>query len=237
MQSVRTIRIQDNGIDLAAVVHVPQKAPAPVIVCSHGLLSSKDSPKYVAVGERMSDAGFCVVRFDFSGCGESPAREGALIPARIRDLAAVLAFSRSERWSDGRIGLLGSSLGGYLSLLAANADPDGIAAVASWSAPFDLLEVRPGQGGTNAAEEQPAPATLRLGTPVSLESLDAARRVLLIHGRQDEIVAWEDSVRIYRRLKDPRELVILNTADHRFMDESWRKAATRISLDWFLRFF
>ncbi len=207
-----------------------------MIVCCHGLLSSKDSPKYVAVGEQMSAAGFCVVRFDFSGCGESPARDEHLVPSRMLDLETVLAFSRTERWSDGRIGLLGSSLGGYLSLLAADADPDRITAVASWSAPFDLARVRPEPDGIDAVGQK-LHAPDGVGEPGNLESLRAARRVLLIHGGRDELVAWEHAVQIYRLLKDPKELVLFHTADHRFMDESWRQAATRISRDWFLRFF
>ncbi|MFZ2447740.1 MAG: alpha/beta fold hydrolase [Syntrophobacteraceae bacterium] len=236
MENGRPFRIGPDGISLSAVVHLPAKVPAPVIVCCHGLLSLKDSPKYVAIGKQMSAAGFCVLRFDFSGCGDSPLRKETLIGARRRDLDAVLDFSRVQPWSDGRIGLLGSSLGGYLAILAANEDPDRIRAVASWAAPFDISRLDPAESGMDELGRL-VPGGFRLGEPQNLSSAGGAERVLLIHGREDEVVPWEHSVEIYRRIKDPKELVLMRTADHRLVDESWRQAAIRMSLDWFLRFF
>ena len=101
--------IAADGIDLSAVAHLPDKVPAPVIVCSHGLLSAKESPKFVAIGEEMPKAGFCVLRFDFSGCGDSPPRLAmSLVEARRHDLEAAIDFALKQPWSDGRIGLLGS---------------------------------------------------------------------------------------------------------------------------------
>ena len=70
----KDLLIESDGIDLSAVIHLPGKVPAPVIVCSHGLLSAKASPKFVAICETMSKAGFCALRFDFSGCGRQPSK-------------------------------------------------------------------------------------------------------------------------------------------------------------------
>ena len=113
--------IEAGGVELSAVLHLPAKVPAPVIVCSHGLLSAKESPKFVALGEELSKAGFCALRFDFSGCGESPGRRSmSLVEGRRRDLDAAISFALKQSWSDGQIGLLGSSFGGFLSLLIAN---------------------------------------------------------------------------------------------------------------------
>lgn len=237
MQEQRSFRIESEGIDLAAVVHLPEKLPAPVIVCCHGLLSLKDSSKYLAIGEEMTAAGFSVLRFDFSRCGESPARPGeTLIGGRMRDLNIVLRFASGQPWSDGRIGLLGSSLGGYLSLLAADANPDLILAAVCWASPFDVSGIYP---GAEDMEQLPNlfPDGFRLGEPQDLSSMERASRVLLIHGRQDHIVNWEQSLQIYDRLKDPKELILMQTADHQFLDEECRKAAIRSGLDWFLQYF
>ena len=136
--------IEAGEINLSAAVHLPGKVPAPVIVCSHGLLSAKESPKFIAIGEQMSEAGFCVLRFDFSGCGNSPPRRAmGLVEARKSDLRAAMGFALEQPWSDGRIGLLGSSFGGFLSLLAANERPEQIMATVSWAAPFDIGDIHP----------------------------------------------------------------------------------------------
>jgi uncharacterized protein len=230
----RLIRMSSDGITLSAVVHLPEKLPSPVIVCCHGLLSLKDSPKYIAIGEEMANAGFSVLRFDFSGCGESPRRPGeTLIGARMRDLEFVLDFASRQEWSDGRIGLLGSSLGGYLLLLAANASPDRIFAAACWAAPYDVGIIHPGGNDMEGLADL-FPDGFQLGRPKNLSELSQVARVLLIHGRQDQIVNWEQSLQIYDRLKNPKKLILMQTADHQFLDDSWRRAAISASLEWFL---
>lgn len=236
MANCRDLLIQAGEIRLSAVAHLPRKTPAPVIVCCHGLLSLKESPKFVAIGEEMSKAGFAVLRFDFSGCGESPRRNGAtLVEGRRNDLDAVLDYATGQEWTTGQIGLLGSSLGGFLSLLAAQMNQQRVVATVSWAAPFDISGIHP--GSENFAELSTMyPYGFQLGKPDNLESLNSLARVLLIHGQQDEIVDWRQSVQIYSRLKDPKELVLMRTADHRVSDESWRKAAIRASLDWFRKY-
>ncbi|MGO9376190.1 MAG: alpha/beta hydrolase family protein [Syntrophobacteraceae bacterium] len=223
-------------IDLAAAVHLPGKVPAPVIVCSHGLLSSKESPKFIAIGEQMSKAGFCVLRFDFSGCGNSPPRRAlSLVEARKSDLAAAMGFALEQPWSDGRIGLLGSSFGGFLSLIAADERPELIRATVSWAAPFDISNIHP---DTEHFEDLRTivPERFSLGSPKNLSALGEAARVLLIHGQLDEIVPWNNSFRIYERLNDPKKLMLMRTADHQVSDEAWRKRAIQASLEWFVTY-
>ncbi len=226
--------IEADGINLSGVAHLPGKVPAPVIVCSHGLLSAKESPKFVALGETMSKAGFCAVRFDFSGCGESPPRRAmSLVEARAHDLDAAIGFALKQPWSDGRIGLLGSSLGGFLSLLAANERPRVIQAAVCWATPFDISGIHPDR---ERLEELRTvfPDGFSLGSPTNLAAMGAVARVLLIQGQLDNIVPWRDSVRIYERLRDPKQLLLMRTADHRIGDDSWRKRAIQASLEWFL---
>ena len=230
----KELLIEADGMDLSAVVHLPGKVPAPVIVCSHGLLSAKESPKFVAIGETMSKAGFCALRFDFSGCGDSPPRRAmSLVQARMCDLNAAMSFALEQPWSDGRIGLLGSSLGGFLSLLAANERPELIRATVCWAAPFDISGIHPD------AEDLERlriifPDGPNLGSPTNLDALGEVGRVLLIHGQLDNVVPWRDSVRIYERLNDPKKLLLMRTADHRISDDSWRKRAIQASVEWFL---
>ena len=219
--------IEAGGTVLSAAAHLPARPPAPVIVCSHGLTSGKESPKFIALCDALRAAGFCALRFDFSGCGQSPKRSGpGLVEARRLDLASVITFVSKQPWSDGRIGLFGSSLGGFLSLLAANELKESIGAVVSWAAPIEI--------GSKHQEELLADFPEGLGSPTNLSGLEEAGRALVIHGQSDEVVDWKDSVRIYERLGEPKKLLLLRTADHRLSDPSWREKAIRETVEWFL---
>ncbi len=220
------VAIEAGGTLLSAVAHLPAVVPAPVVVCSHGLLSTKESQKFISVCNALASEGFCSLRFDFSGCGQSGRRSGAgLIDARRRDLASVMAFALKQPYSDGRLGLFGSSLGGFLSLLAANERPEMVFATVSWSAPFDV--------GSKHARKVEEIFPEGLGSPADLTGLDRAGRVLLLHGQSDEIVPWTESVQIYNRLKDPSRLFLLRNADHRIREPSWRTLAIRETMIWF----
>jgi dipeptidyl aminopeptidase/acylaminoacyl peptidase len=147
-----------------------------------------------------------------------------------------MGFASQQPWSDGRIGLLGSSFGGFLSLLAANERPEQIRATVSWAAPFDISGIHPGKEHFEDLRTI-VPDRFNLGSPKDLSVLGEAARVLLIHGQLDEIVPWSDSVRIYDRLNDPKKLMLMRTADHRVSDESWRERAIQASLEWFVTYF
>ena len=93
------------------------------IIMSHGLLSNKDSVKYIVLGEACEKFGFNAIRFDFRGCGESEGRIGdTTITKRMADLNAMIDYAFNELGVN-KIGLFGSSLGGYLSLIKSNQEP------------------------------------------------------------------------------------------------------------------
>lgn len=218
---------------VACGVHHSETKPGPVIVCAHGLLSSKESCKYIIIGEEFSQSGFTVLRFDFSGCGKSPASfEKRLLRARLQNLQSVLEFVSRQPWCNGSIGLLGSSLGGYLSLLATAGDQDLVRAVACWATPFDLDRI---DRAFRESEEFRAifPEGAELGDPQSLEGAVLGRRVLVVHGEQDETVPWEDGFEIYRRALEPKRICLMKDGDHRFVDPEYRRLARSLSLDWF----
>ncbi len=228
------VPIPDAGGSLAALIHLPDRIPAPTVVCCHGLLSSKDSSKFAAISAELCRAGFAAVRFDCSGCGESPPIfEPTLLATRRRNLAAVMAYVQAQSWCNGDLGLLGSSMGGYLALLTAS-DPSAIPvrALVCWATPFDLVKVRQALEREDALAGLPEPLR-RLGEPQNLSGIEPVGRVLIIHGQMDETVDWQDAVQIYRRMADPKQLLLFETADHRFLDPACRQTAIKTSVAWF----
>src|SRR4030095_8981497 len=81
----------------------------------------KDSDKYLLLGREFPEGGLALARFDFRGSGESGGSyRNATVAARIAALEAVLAHLKDHEALDGRFGLLGSSLGGFIALWVAS---------------------------------------------------------------------------------------------------------------------
>jgi pimeloyl-ACP methyl ester carboxylesterase len=198
------------------------------------MLSHKESRKFAAVAEALGSVGIAAVRFDFSGCGESsPAPVGgALVPSRLRDLHAVIDHALGEIWSRGGVGLMGSSLGGYLALLAAAGRLE-VRATVCWATPYDLGRI---QAALTGSQEliQHFPPGFKVGEPLDLSELSGPCGVLVIHGLRDETVPWTDAGSIHGRVGEPRRLMFFEQADHRFLDEDCRQLAIRATVDWFL---
>ena len=73
--------------------------------------------RWIKIAQSLIENNFSVLRFDFSGCGES---EGGKITVEneVDDLKSAINFIQEKGFS--RIGLIGESLGGLVSLLAYN---------------------------------------------------------------------------------------------------------------------
>ena len=233
MLQTESITINTAAGPLAGLVHLPDRLPAPAIVCCHGMLSSKDSPKFALIAQELARVGAVALRFDFSGCGESLAELGLdLLSSRLRDLDAVLEYVKLQAWHNGITGLLGSSLGGYLSLLAMSSLHHSIEAAVCWATPFDCAKI---ETGMEVSEELKRffPPGFRLGSPQNLGGLPPVKGALIIHGEQDELVPWGDAVRIYEQVGEPKRMLLVSRAEHRFLEPSCRTLALKASIDWF----
>lgn len=213
----------------------PCAAGAPVIVCCHGLFSSKNSDKFLQIADRFTRNGFSVVRFDFGGCGES---SGALadttVSGRLQDLAAVMDHIAAEAGPAGPVGILGSSLGGYVGMLHAARQPGRVAALSVWSAPWDLPDIT-----RNIPAEDLQQLKRGFFSDARRHDLPAAAgrlsSVQVLHGSADEIVPLEHAGRIYAAARDPKELLVLPGADHAITQPSCRRQALDAGLAWFRR--
>lgn len=234
MTVVEKHRVAVSGGALALALHLPDSsARVPGIVACHGLNASKDSDKYLLLGEALPAAGFALARFDFRGCGESSGiEEETTIASRMEDVEAVLAFLERHPRVDGRVGLLGSSLGGFVALQVAGRRPG--MPVVTWNAPASLTELANDDLRENRG----------LGVAFALEyatghyalAPDGITRHLIVHGDADEVVTLEHGLALHERAADPCDLVILEGGDHRLTGPAHRAHAIEISRDWFRRF-
>jgi len=231
----QSLEILSDGLKLRAVLHTPDTAPWPLVILCHGFLSHKDSSKYRQLAQVFGRESIATVRFDFRGCGES---EGLLsessISRRWRDLQRVIDESVDLDDFDGRLGLLGSSLGGYLALLEVSHNSK-VRCAAVWSAPSHLLDL-----AKRLPEFSPVKFSREcyedLLTVELLPRLKNIQRILIVHGQEDQQVPPEHASSLYEVLDEPKALHILEGADHRFTALEWREEAIRLTIDWFKRF-
>jgi len=223
------LSVDDKSI--CGVLHLPDCEKPPCVITCHGLFSSKDSEKFLSIARCFIGRGIAVIRFDFSGCGESSgAIADTTVTGRLAELSAVTAFARKKLLCP-RLGLLGSSLGGYVSLLHAAQDPS-IGALAIWATPFSL----PGLRESIPPEEL---AHLKENFFVDagrfdlLPLLPALHTLLIVHGTRDEIVPYAHAEKIYRLAASPKELVLITGGDHSLTVPKDREQATQKSAQWF----
>lgn len=229
------VEIVSDGLAIRGVLHSPEADSWPLVVVCHGLFSSKDGSKYRHLGQAFAARGFACIRFDFRGCGESEGRlEESTVSGRWQDLRNVISRARGLQGFNGNLGLLGSSLGGYLALLEAGRNPL-VLCVAVWSAPSRL---------TGLAERLPAVAPVIMSRAFyqdvdqvqRLIQVENLRRILIIHGEQDQLVPARQAYELFEAVQEPKYLHLLTDGDHRFSRPEIREQAVRHSLDWFSRY-
>jgi dipeptidyl aminopeptidase/acylaminoacyl peptidase len=230
------VSIPSSSGMLSGVIHYPRSESRGCVITSHGLLSNKDSDKFIALGDRCAEEGFTVLRFDFGGCGESEGTlTGTTVTARKEDLFAAIDFLECRlSGSTQPIGLLGSSMGGFVSLLVASCRKE-IQAVAAWATPFSFEELRETitlnsegvikEGFFNDARLYAAAAFV-----------PRVNNLLIIHGEGDETVPLQHAHRIYAQAREPRHLEIIPGADHSITAPDHREKAVALSLGWFKKY-
>jgi alpha-beta hydrolase superfamily lysophospholipase len=225
--------VHAGGCALAVVVHVPPgPARVPCVLACHGLGASKDSDKYLLLGEALPQAGFALARFDFRGCGESSGIErDTTVATRIEDAMAVLDTLRAHPRLDGRLGLLGSSMGGLVALHVAAALDDATPVV-TWNAPANLLDLKPPE----PPMELGAAFIAELHTARYAEAPPDLPKHLVVQAACDDVVPIGHGRALYERARDPRRFVLIADADHRLTVMEHRLEALAASRDWLARF-
>jgi dipeptidyl aminopeptidase/acylaminoacyl peptidase len=217
---------------VSAVFTVPD-APGrfPCVLLSHGLVSSKESSKYVYLSQRFCGAGIAACRFDYHGCGESGGDiSETTLTIRMHDLGSVLEhLLRYPSVDRTKIGILGSSFGGATALVEAARNPD-VRCVALWATPYML------SGKKDESIDGILFKPLIYEDFSRYDLLADAKRVsrgLVIHGELDGVVPPFEGKAIYDNLKRPKKFELIEGGDHTFTAPSHRERAARLSVAWF----
>jgi hypothetical protein len=233
---VEHFEIQSGSYRIRGVLSRPERSGQhPCVILSHGLISSKESSKYVALSEAFLSAGIAACRFDYHGCGESEGSiEETTLTIRLENLISVADWIFGLPFIDaGKIGLLGSSFGGCTSLLKAARDSR-IRCTSLWATPCSLEKKEEGDASEIEFKDGLYQDFKRY------DLLEEAKRVscaLVIHGEKDEVVPASEGKAIYRNIRKPKTFELIKGGDHTFSLPGHREKAILLALDWFRRFF
>ncbi|WP_454061882.1 alpha/beta hydrolase [Candidatus Nitrospira salsa] len=217
-----TIRnIEGEKIDYT--FHAGEKGTKVMVVLGHGVTGNKDRPFVVALAEALSHDGIPALRMSFSGNGDSEGRfEDSTISKEVNDLGSV--FDVLDGWN---ILYVGHSMGGAVGVLLASQDPRivGLVSLAGMVhtdafSQREFSDVTPDKG---LMWDEPAcplsqvfiDDTSAIGTVVT-RAPSIKVPWLLVHGTADDVVPLQDSLDIFERANDPKQLVQIEGADHVF---------------------
>lgn len=125
-----------DGTKLAARVWLPKDAtekPVPAVL-EYLPYRKRDGTVHrdVLTHPYLAGHGYACLRVDMRGNGDSDGiMEGEYLPQEQDDALEVIAWIRSQRWSTGRVGMIGISWGGFNGLQVAWRQPEGLDAVVS----------------------------------------------------------------------------------------------------------
>ncbi len=218
-----------SGVDLAARLEVPDsEPPRAYALFAHCFTCTKNLKAVSNISTALVAAGIAVLRFDFTGLGES---EGDFadtnFSSNVADLVAAATFLE-EHYTAPAL-LVGHSLGGAAVLQAA-AQLDAVRAVVTVAAPCDPAHVTHLLAESRAEIEQQGVATVTIGgrsftiTRQFLDDLaeqkmheiigNLRRSLLIFHSPLDNVVGIENAARIYEAARHPKSFVSLDHADH-----------------------
>jgi pimeloyl-ACP methyl ester carboxylesterase len=213
------------------------RGQGPCIVFLGGLKSDMEGTKAVYLEAWAKAQGRAFLRFDYSGHGESSGEftDGCIGDWAQDSLAAVTALTT------GPLVLVGSSMGGWQSLLLARAIPDRIAGLVTIAAAPDFTEDgywasfsndqkaaldRVGHVELPSDYMEPYIITKRMiedgrDQLVLRAPLDLPFLVRFLQGTEDTAVSTQTALRLLEHATGPdMRLTLVKDADHRFSDEA-----------------
>jgi dipeptidyl aminopeptidase/acylaminoacyl peptidase len=209
----------DDGVTLSGWLIGAGRETHAAVVLLHGFSWHRlpDMVEFVPWIQRR----YNVMQFDFRGHGDSDDAPITLGTLEQRDVAAAVKFLQGRGL--GPIALMGISMGGSVAVMAA---PDlpvaAVVADAAYAQLHDPISNRMREGGYPLARlgarlvvlAASARARVFLHQPIHQASRIAPRGLLLIAPREDRVVSWTQSQRLYDAAREPKELYVVEGAAH-----------------------
>lgn len=211
---------------------------SPTVIFMPGFFSNMEGTKATFLEKLCRQRGQAYVRFDYRGHGQSDGKfEDGTFTEWLNDTLLVL-----DELADAPVVAVGSSMGGWIALLAALKRPEnirGLVGIASspdftkdiWhrrmsSEQRELMNKQGYIAQPSEYQEEPLIITKKLlasGNDHLLlhkSSIDLDICVTLIHGKKDADVPWQKSEKLHRLIGENKsELILVPDGEHRLSRE------------------
>lgn len=229
MKTLRVFFENEQGQKLSARVELPVgEKPVAYALLAHCFTCGKNLSALGNMSRALTQHGIAVVRFDFTGIGES---EGDFadtnFSSTIDDLLCAAHFME-QHYEAPQIAV-GHSLGGA-AVIAAAARLPSVRAIATIGAPAEAAHVRrlfhdrvehirtTGQACV-AIGERTFTITQQFVDDIEYDKVRTAlhklgKALLILHSPQDEVVGIENAAELYEHARHPKSFIALDGADH-----------------------
>ena len=240
---------EGSGSRLAGTLQIPDGEVRGGVVLAHCFTCSRSYKVVRHLATGIEDGGYAVLRFDFTGLGESEGEfSETSVTTNVEDLEAAARYM--QRRDLGPCAMVGHSLGGAATLLAAANVPE-VRAVAVIAAPSSADHLR---HVFREADVETAMATGKVTVEIAGRRFEIAagffhdlqrhnsldhvtnlgRPLLVVHPVEDRVVSIEQGERIFAAARQPRWFAAIPDADHLFMKQERAESAARSIVE-FLR--
>ncbi len=240
-----------DGQSLSGVLELPLDShPHNYALFAHCFTCNKNLNAVRHITRALTANGFGVLRFDFTGLGESEGEFAASnFSSNLSDLECAADFLRREHAAPAL--LVGHSLGGA-AVLAVAGKLASVKAVATIGAPFspdhvthlfddgaDEIE-RSGEaqiniGGRPFRVQKQFIDDLKAQDPHAIVG-NLRKALLVMHSPQDTIVGIDNAAAIYTHAKHPKSFVSLDGADHLLSASDDSRYAGSMIASWAARY-
>jgi putative redox protein len=218
-----------QGERLSARLDLPlDEKPLAYALFAHCFTCNKNFNAVFNINRALANEGIAVLRFDFTGLGES---EGDFsqtsIRSNVEDLVVAAEFLKAE-FEAPKL-LIGHSLGGAAVLQAASRISSAVA-VATIAAPFDPSDLGRALGSSRRQIEERGEADITIAGRTfvirkqfldDLEQVNMKdaignlnRALLIFHSPKDSVVGIGNAGRIFEAARHPKSFISLDGGDH-----------------------
>lgn len=239
------------GQELVGQLELPlNRHPHNTVLFAHCFTCGKSLTAIRLLSQALADQGFAVLRFDFTGLGES-AGEFADTTFSNNVLDLVCAANYLDQQGLTPTVIVGHSLGGAAAILAAT-QIESVRAVATVGAPAEPHHVQHLFANELSTIEQEGASEVNLAGRkfvIKQEFVDDLHKqnmaevvhglrkpLLIMHAPQDTTVGIENAEKLYRAALHPKSFVSLDQADHLLMRSADARYVGQVIAGWAQRY-
>jgi esterase/lipase len=253
------VEFYSEGQKVIGILHIPDVENPPAIIIVHGYGGYIFTDRFKHIASDFCKVGYATLRFAFRGfdseTGDKSTKEfkNLTISGEISDLKAAIDFMYSKGYR--KIGLASESLGGTIIILL---NDTRVKALAFWSANIHVKATFENLYGDKMIKEIEEKGRAIYTSHTTGNKFEIGKKfwdevkkiediserkikaikcpILIIHGANDRYFGVKVAKDLYKIANKPKKLLIIEGANHTFVELECRQQLIDAILDWFKRY-